>query len=173
VDADALRALLGAHPEVRAVDALHQLVRAELDVFSPNALGGALDDETVEVLTAKIVCGAANNQLAHAGIEDRIAERGILYAPDYAVNSGGLIQVADEIEGFDFARAKRRASGIFDTTRRVLEAAEADQVSTAVAADRLADRRVREVVQLRHMWVARRAGTMPASAAAHRSEQVP
>ena len=85
--------------------------RAELDVYAPCALGGALTDEVVDVLTAKIVCGAANNQLAHPGIEKALEDRGILYAPDYCVNSGGLIQVADELEGFSFERAEQRATG--------------------------------------------------------------
>src|SRR5205814_2123683 len=87
------------------------LVRSDIDVYAPCALGGALDDETVPVLRARIVAGAANNQLAHPGIEKLLEERGILYAPDYVVNAGGVIQVADEIEGFDFARAKLRAMG--------------------------------------------------------------
>ena len=79
-------------------------------MYAPCALGGALDDETVAGLQAKIVCGGANNQLAHAGIEKQLADRGVLYAPDYVVNSGGVIQVADEIEGFDFERAKQKAT---------------------------------------------------------------
>ena len=82
-----------------------------------------ITDEVVEVLSARIVCGAANNQLAHPGVEKALEERGILYAPDYCVNSGGLIQVADELEGFSFERAQQRATGIFDTTRRVFELA--------------------------------------------------
>ncbi len=69
-------------------------------------------------LRAKVVAGAANNQLAHPGIEKLLADRGILYAPDYVVNAGGVIQVADEIEGFNFERAKLRATRIFDTTGR-------------------------------------------------------
>ena len=82
----------------------------------------------VETLTATIVCGAANNQLAHPGVEKALEERGILYAPDYCVNSGGLIQVADELEGFSFDRAQQRASGIFETTRQVFELAAAESV---------------------------------------------
>ena len=62
------------------------------------------------------MAGAANNQLAHPGVEKTLADRGILYAPDYVVNAGGVIQVADEIDGFDFDRAKARAAKIFDTT---------------------------------------------------------
>ena len=66
-----------------------------------------------------MVCGAANNQLAHPGVEKDLADRGILYAPDYLVNSGGVIQVADEIDGFDFERAKNKATKIFDTTLEI------------------------------------------------------
>ena len=157
VNEQAIRRVLDEHPAVEVVADADALIRSNLDVYAPCALGGALDDATVAALTAKIVCGAANNQLAHPGIEDDLAARGILYAPDYAVNAGGLIQVADEIEGFSFDRAKRRAAGIFDTTRQVLATADADRVSTAVAADRLADRRLREIGQLRRLWVRDRA----------------
>ncbi len=80
-------------------------------------------------------------------------DRGILYAPDYCVNSGGLIQVADELEGFSFDRAQQRATGIFDTTRSVFELARADGVPPAIAADRLAERRMRDVGRLRGVWL--------------------
>ena len=82
-------------------------------MLAPCALGGTLDDDTIGALTASVVCGAANNQLAHPGIEKMLADRGIVYAPDYLVNSGGLIQVADELEGFSFGRAKSRAETDF------------------------------------------------------------
>jgi valine dehydrogenase (NAD+) len=129
------------------------LVRSEIDVYAPCALGGALTDEVVDVLSAAIVCGAANNQLAHAGIEKALADRGILYAPDYCVNSGGVIQVADELEGFSFERAQQRASGIYETTKAVFALAEADSVTPAEAADRLAERRMRDVGRLRGVWL--------------------
>ncbi|TML30804.1 MAG: Glu/Leu/Phe/Val dehydrogenase [Actinobacteria bacterium] len=108
------------YPQVDLVADEAALIRSDIDVYAPCALGGALDDDTVAVLRAKIVAGAANNQLAHPGVEKLLEERGILYAPDYVVNAGGVIQVADEIEGFDFARAKQRATGIYDTTRQIL-----------------------------------------------------
>ena len=95
-----------AHPEVRAVADTDGLVAAALDVYAPCALGDALTDEVVATLSARVVCGAANNQLAHPGVEKQLADRGILYAPDYVVNAGGLIQVADELHGFDFDRAR-------------------------------------------------------------------
>jgi valine dehydrogenase (NAD+) len=131
-----------AHPEVAVVPDTGALVREPIDVYAPCALGSALDDPTAAVLRAKIVCGGANNQLEHPGVEKFLAERGILYAPDYVVNAGGVIQVADEIRGFDFQRAHARVAKIFDTTREILELAERDGVPPAVAADHLAERRM-------------------------------
>ena len=139
--------------QVTVVESTEALVASELDVYAPCALGGAITDDVVEVLSAKIVCGAANNQLAHPGVEKVLEERGILYAPDYCVNSGGLIQVADELEGFSFERAQQRASGIFETTRRVFELAKSDGVPPAIAADRLAERRIRDVGRLRGIYL--------------------
>ncbi|HEX5568614.1 MAG TPA: Glu/Leu/Phe/Val dehydrogenase dimerization domain-containing protein [Streptomyces sp.] len=143
VRAEALDRVRAAHPEVTVVPDTDTLIRTEgLDVYAPCALGGALDDETVPVLTAKVVCGAANNQLAHPGVEKNLADRGILYAPDYVVNSGGVIQVAEELHGFDFARAKAKAEKIYDTTLSIFERAAADGVPPAVAADRIAEQRM-------------------------------
>ncbi|MFG3702585.1 Glu/Leu/Phe/Val dehydrogenase [Micromonospora sp. NPDC047620] len=137
------------HPQVALVDDAAALVAADIDVYAPCALGGALNDDTVPALRAKVVTGAANNQLAHPGIEKLLADRGILYAPDYVVNAGGVIQVADEIEGFNFERAKLRATRIYDTTREILQLADAEGVPPAVAADRLAERRMADVGRLR------------------------
>lgn len=148
------------HPQVDVVDDVDALVRTPLDVYAPCALGGALNDETVPALGAKIVCGAANNQLDHPGVEKVLADRGILYAPDYVVNSGGVIQVSDEIAGFSFERAKAKAIRIFDTTRRIFEVASDEGVPPAVAADRLAERRMAEVGSVRGIWLG---GSAPAS----------
>jgi valine dehydrogenase (NAD+) len=137
------------HPEVELVADTTALITSDIDVYAPCALGGALSDDAVPVLRAKVVAGAANNQLAHLGIEKMLAERGVLYAPDYVVNAGGVIQVADEIEGFNFERAKLRATRIYDTTKQILALADADGVPPAVAADRLAERRMAEVGRLR------------------------
>lgn len=149
----AVRRVAVAHPEVRIVADTDALVASALDVYAPCALGDALTDDVVETLSAKIVCGAANNQLAHPGVEKLLAGRGILYAPDYCVNAGGLIQVADELQGFSFERAKQRATKIFDTTREVFRLAAADDVPPAVAADRLAEQRIAAVGRLRGLWV--------------------
>ena len=153
VDPAALARVQAQHPDVRVVTDADALVAAELDVYAPCALGGALTDDVVTTLSARIVCGAANNQLAHEGIEKSLQDHGILYAPDYMVNAGGLIQVADELEGFSFDRAKQRATKIFDTTKQVFELAADEGVPPAVAADRLAERRMTEVGRLRGIWL--------------------
>lgn len=142
VRADAVDRITARHPEVTAVGDAEVLVRTPLDVYAPCALGGALDDTTVAALTAGVVCGAANNQLAHPGVEKDLADRGILYAPDYVVNAGGVIQVADELHGFDFDRAKAKATKIYDTTLAIFDRARSDGVPPAVAADRLAEQRI-------------------------------
>jgi valine dehydrogenase (NAD+) len=136
-------------PQIRLVGSTEELIGEQMDVYAPCALGGALDDTTVPALRAEIVAGGANNQLAHPGIDKLLVDRGILYAPDYVVNAGGVIQVADEIEGFNFERAKLRAMKIYDTTRQILTLADAEGVPPAVAADRLAERRMAEVGRLR------------------------
>jgi valine dehydrogenase (NAD+) len=152
VQQTAVDAMVQEHGATAVADA-GEMVRADIDVYAPCAMGGALTDEVIDVLTAKIVCGAANNQLGHPGIEKALADRGVLYAPDYCVNSGGLIQVADELEGFSFERAQQRATRIYDTTRAVFEIARTESVTPAEAADRLAERRMRDVGRLRGMWL--------------------
>jgi valine dehydrogenase (NAD+) len=141
VDQDAVRRTLTAHPEVTAV-AVEELAGEDLDVLSPCALGGALDPATVEELRATVICGAANNQLTDDSVAALLHERGVLYLPDFVVNSGGLIQVADEISGYDEQRATRRAAGIFDTTLKVLDDAERAGIPPALAADRIAEARM-------------------------------
>jgi valine dehydrogenase (NAD+) len=161
IDPAAVERLRARHPGVRTLADTGTLVTTSHDVYAPCALGGALDKETVEVLPARIVCGGANNQLATPDVAEQLRGRGILYAPDYLVNAGGVIQVDDERHGssgvlplsgksgFSFERAKEKTERIFHTTLRVLEAAEEQGVSPAVAADRLAEERMASVGRLR------------------------
>ncbi|MFI1204892.1 valine dehydrogenase [Streptomyces sp. BHT-5-2] len=145
VRAESVDRVLARHPQVTAVADTDALIRTEgLDVYAPCALGGALNDASVPVLTAKVVCGAANNQLAHPGVEKDLSDRGILYAPDYVVNAGGVIQVADELHGFDFDRCRAKAAKIFDTTLSIFARAKADGIPPAAAADRIAEARMAE-----------------------------
>jgi valine dehydrogenase (NAD+) len=152
VSRDAVDRVRVVHPEVDMLD-IDDLVSAPMDVYAPCALGGALSDDTVPALQAAVVCGAANNQLAHPGIEKVLEDRGVLYAPDYVVNSGGLIQVADEIEGYSEPRARAKATGIYDTTKRIFALANTEGVPPSVAADRLAERRMMEIGRLRQVWL--------------------
>jgi valine dehydrogenase (NAD+) len=149
----AVERVVASHPEVTVAASRAELVSGRLDVYSPCALGGAVDDATVELLSARIICGGANNQLAHPGVEKLLADRGVVYAPDYLVNAGGVIQVADELHGFSFERAEAKAAQILATTRQILAAADADGVPPAVAADRMAERRIAEVGRLRGIYL--------------------
>jgi leucine dehydrogenase len=113
----------------------------EADVFAPCALGAGLNEATIPQIAALIICGAANNQLAVAGDDARLAERGILYAPDYLVNAGGLISVARPSTGLSDAEARAKLERIPDTLLHVFELAEREGVAPA-AADRLAQARL-------------------------------
>jgi valine dehydrogenase (NAD+) len=154
VNPAAVEAVRSAYPQVEVVS-VDEIAAVDADVYAPCALGGALSDETVPSLQAEVVCGAANNQLAHEGVDKLLTERGVLYAPDFCVNAGGVIQVADEIDGFSFERAKARAAGIYDTTLTILRTADAEGLTPAVAADRLAERRMADIGRLRTIHLAR------------------
>jgi len=149
----AVRRVRDRHQDVTVAASRAELVGGDIDVYAPCAIGGAIDDATAGMLRAGIVCGGANNQLAHPGLEKLLDERGIVYAPDYVVNAGGVIQVADELNGFSFERARARAAQIFETTRRILDLAGQDSVPPAVAADRLAERRMADIGRLRGIWL--------------------
>ena len=115
---------------------------AEADVLAPCALGAVLDATTIPRLRCAAVCGSANNQLAEPEDARRLADRGILYAPDYVVSSGGIINIAEELVGYDRARATARLAAIGATTSEVLADADRLGITTVEAADRLAERRL-------------------------------
>jgi leucine dehydrogenase len=119
-----------------------EALAAEVDVYAPCALGGILDDDTVDVLRCPIVAGAANNQLADDRIADLLNERGILWAPDFVANAGGIVNIAVELEpeGYDPERAEARVRGIGDTLRRVFEDAAGMNATPLTAAMELARR---------------------------------
>jgi leucine dehydrogenase len=115
---------------------------ADVDVLVPCALGGFLDDETVPRLRCAIIAGAANNQLADDRVADLLAARGVLWAPDFVVNAGGLINIAEELGSYDVSDARRRVRGIVDTLRRIFDDAEAIGSTPLLAAMELARRRL-------------------------------
>jgi glutamate dehydrogenase/leucine dehydrogenase len=124
---------------------------ADADIVSPNALGSVLTENTIPLLQARVVCGAANNQLGVDEDAERLRERGVLYCPDYVVNAGGLINVADELHdgGYRHDRALHRVEHIPATLTRILELARAEGVTTEVAAETIAERRIASVAGLR------------------------
>lgn len=125
----------------------------EADVFAPCALGAVINDETLKVLKVDIVAGAANNQLAEGRHGEILHERGVLYAPDYVINAGGLINVYGELHGWSADRSKRKATEIHSTLLRIFERAKEEGVPTAVAADRLAEQRIQRARYLHRSWV--------------------
>jgi leucine dehydrogenase len=117
-------------------------LEAEVDVLAPCALGGLLDDETVPRLRCRIVAGAANNQLADDRLADVLAARGILWAPDFVTNAGGLINISEELGEYDAATARRRVRGIGETLRQIFDTAETIDATPLTAAMEIARRRL-------------------------------
>jgi leucine dehydrogenase len=128
---------------------LDEIYDVPADVYSPCALGGTVNENTLPRLKAKIICGAANNQLANNAIGDEVVKRGILYAPDYAVNAGGVMNVALELDGYNRERAMRMMRTIYHNLARIFEIAERDGIPTYKAADRLAEERISAIGKLK------------------------
>jgi leucine dehydrogenase len=114
------------------------------DVLAPCALGAALNEKTIPRLACRAVCGAANNQLAEPADDDALAARGILYAPDFVVNAGGIINLAEEFVGYDRENARKRTARIADTLRRVFALAREEGIPPGRAAEQLARWRIAE-----------------------------
>jgi leucine dehydrogenase len=119
-----------------------ELLSMEAEIFAPCALGAVFDDRTIPLLKVKGIAGAANNQLAEARHGEMLAERGILYAPDYAINAGGLINVAQEVAGYDRAKALERAGRIFDTIDALLTRAKASGQRPEQVADKMVEEKL-------------------------------
>ena len=152
-DQDVVVVLLKQFPQLRAVTDTATLLAEPLDVYSPCALGGALTEDVARTITAALICGGANNQLATPEVADLLAERDVLYCPDFCVNAGGVIQVADELHGFSFDRAQAQTLKIFATTLAVLHEAVENGVTPVTAAERRAERRMAEVSAVRTIHV--------------------
>ena len=121
----------------------------ECDVFSPCALGGVLNSDTIPRLRAPIVAGAANNQLLEDRHGEELRDAGILYAPDFAINSGGVIAIACELAGYGRDAALDMATGVYQTIADVIARSKSDGVTTAEAANRLAEARIEGVRNVR------------------------
>lgn len=141
---EALKANL---PSVEIV-AADSILSAQCDILAPCALGGVVNDDTLPNLKCRVIAGAANNQLKTEAHGRALAEQGILYAPDYVINSGGLMNVYQELKGYNRERAYRVTQGILPNTRRIFDLAESQGIPTSEAANQLAVQRMKEIGRL-------------------------
>ncbi|MBE3553725.1 MAG: Glu/Leu/Phe/Val dehydrogenase [Thermicanus sp.] len=132
------------------VDEIYQV---DADIFSPNALGGIVNDETIPLLKAKVIAGAANNQLREERHGDLLMEKGIIYAPDFVINAGGVINVADELNGYNRERAMKKVELIYDNILKVFEIADRDGIPHYKAANRMAEERIAKVSKSRQTFL--------------------
>ncbi|MEE3806100.1 Glu/Leu/Phe/Val dehydrogenase [Lysinibacillus fusiformis] len=130
-----------------------EIYAQEVDIFSPCALGAILNDETIPQLKAKVIAGSANNQLKDSRHGDYLHELGIVYAPDYVINAGGVINVADELYGYNRERAMKRVDGIHDSIEKIFAISKRDGIPTYVAANRLAEERIARVAKSRSQFL--------------------
>ncbi|MEK3890796.1 branched-chain amino acid dehydrogenase [Bacillus sp. FSL K6-3431] len=136
----------------RAVTAFHakavdpdEIYGVDADIFAPCALGAIINDETIPQLKVKVIAGSANNQLKDTRHGDQIHEMGIVYAPDYVINAGGVINVADELIGYNKERALKKVESIYNNVERVIEISKRDGIPTYLAADRMAEERIEKM----------------------------
>lgn len=130
-----------------------RIYSVDAQIFAPCALGAVVNDQTLPQFKFEIIAGAANNQLAESRHGDELQAKGILYAPDYVINAGGLINVYGELNGWTEERAKRKAGEIYDTLLQLFEISKEQGVPTHDAADKLAERRIEQVGRLQRTWL--------------------
>ena len=125
----------------------------EADIFSPNALGGVINPDTIPRLTCRVVAGGANNQLLSEDDGEELHRRGILYAPDYVINAGGIINVESEIgAAYNSERAREKTERIYDIMGRVIQVSKIQEIPTAQAADHLAEERIAAVRKIKSIY---------------------
>jgi len=148
--------LLQKYPFIKAVSA-EDIYEVDCDIFSPCARGGIINDETIKKLKCKIIAGAANNQLLEGKHGDMLHEMGILYAPDYVINAGGLIQVADELEGKNKEKRKERVmkktEAIYNILLKIFTISREENTPTYKVADRLAEDRINTIGKMKTNYI--------------------
>jgi leucine dehydrogenase len=147
IDVDNLaRAVADFGVETTALADIHKM---DVDILAPCALGGGINDETINEFNCKIIAGAANNQLARPEHGDKLRDLGILYAPDFVINAGGLINVEDELRGYDRERAMQKVLGIYKAMQLIFGLAKERGISTSQAANEYAEDRIRKISRIR------------------------
>lgn len=134
---------------------LEEIYGVDCDIFAPCALGAVINDNTITRLKCDIIAGAANNVLAEERHGDFIEERGILYAPDYVINAGGVINVYEELRGYNRERAMKKASEIFNNIKKVIEISKRDNIPTYKAADIMAEERINKIGSIHSNFIKR------------------
>ena len=153
IDQENLRRVTRDFSGVEVLDDPNGIYDVDCDIFAPCALGAVINDDTLPRLQCSIVAGCSNNVLAEDRHATALDERDILYAPDYVVNAGGLMNVANELEGYNQDRSTQQVQGIYDITSEIFSIAKAEQITTADAADRLALRRIAAVAKIKDTHV--------------------
>ncbi|RWR15072.1 Glu/Leu/Phe/Val dehydrogenase [Siminovitchia fortis] len=138
--------------DAKAVDP-GDIYGVEADIFAPCALGAIINDQTIPQLKAKVIAGSANNQLKEPRHGDIIHEKGIVYAPDYVLNAGGVINVADELHGYNQERALKKVETIYNNVEKVINISKRDRIPTYVAADRMAEERIETLRKSRSQFL--------------------
>jgi leucine dehydrogenase len=136
--------------EVVSVDDIYTI---KCDVYTPCALGGTVNDETIDKLKCKIVAGSANNQLARDEHGDILKKKNILYAPDYLINAGGLMNVSTEFEGWSHEKSERMVNTIFDTTLKIFKFSEENNLPVYKATDLMAEKRIESIRKLQGKFI--------------------
>jgi leucine dehydrogenase len=136
----------------KAVDP-NEIYGVDCDIYAPCALGATINDETIPLIKAKVIAGAANNQLRDTRHGDLIHELGIIYAPDYVINAGGVINVADELYGYNRDRAMKKVETIYTNIEKVIEISKRDGIPTYLAADRMAEERIEKMRNSRSQFL--------------------
>lgn len=131
----------------------NEIYSVDSDIFAPCALGAVLNDVTIPQLKASVIAGAANNQLKEPRHGEIIHQKGVVYAPDYVINAGGVINVADELYGYNRERALKKVENIYNNIESVIEISKRDQIPTSQAADRLAEERIAKMKNSRSQFL--------------------
>lgn len=146
---DRIKSIVQKHPSVKIIHA-DDVYNTEMDIYSPCALGATVNDETLPKLKCTIICGAANNQLAEENKHGKaVMDKGILYAPDFLVNAGGIINCYWEVIGFNREAAMSQAENIYHTTERIIRLSGEENIPTYLAANRLAEERIASIARLK------------------------
>lgn len=132
-----------------------EIYSVECDIFAPCALGAVINDNTIPQLKCQIVAGAANNVLEEPRHGDLLEDKGILYAPDYVINAGGVINVYEELKGYDRDRALKKAATVYDNIKKVIEISKRDNIPTYKAADIMAEERIAKIGKIHRNYIKR------------------